>query len=45
MIAIEGIGEHYSIYKKINLERYISEKNLMPNEEIHQMLVEGGFMS
>ncbi|WP_310257192.1 polysaccharide biosynthesis protein [Fictibacillus barbaricus] len=44
-IEIEGLNEHYAAFEKVELESYSSEKNLMTKEEIHQMLVEGGFLT
>ena len=44
-IKIEGINEYYSAFKKVELEGYNSEKNLMSKDEIHQMFVEGGFLN
>jgi FlaA1/EpsC-like NDP-sugar epimerase len=44
-IDIEGLNEHYSSFEKVELESYSSEKNLMTKKEIHQMLVEGGFLT
>ena len=43
-IDIEGLNQHYASYEKVELESYSSEKDLMTKEEIHQMLVEGGFL-
>ncbi|MGA4720457.1 polysaccharide biosynthesis protein [Fictibacillus nanhaiensis] len=44
-IDIEGLNQHYASYKKVELESYSSESDLMTKEEIHKMLVEGGFLS
>lgn len=42
-IEIKSVNEHYANYEKVEYETYSTENDLMTNEEIHQMLVEGGF--
>jgi UDP-N-acetylglucosamine 4,6-dehydratase/5-epimerase len=43
-IQIEGLKEHYSKFKSVNLKDYNSGTNLMNKEEIKEMLLKGGFI-
>ncbi|MEH7587795.1 polysaccharide biosynthesis protein [Priestia megaterium] len=43
-IHIEGLKEHYSKYKPINLINYNSSKELMTKDEIKEMLKKGRFI-
>jgi UDP-N-acetylglucosamine 4,6-dehydratase/5-epimerase len=43
-IQINGLKEHYSKYKPVNLENYNSSTGLMSKKEIKEMLLKGGFI-
>ncbi|MGC4375447.1 polysaccharide biosynthesis protein [Fictibacillus sp. Mic-4] len=43
-IKIEGLYEHYSTFKKVELKSYSSSENLMTKEEIKKMLEKGRFL-
>jgi FlaA1/EpsC-like NDP-sugar epimerase len=43
-IHIEGLKEHYSKYKPVNLESYHSGIGLISKDEIREMLMKGGFI-
>lgn len=43
-IDIKGLKEHYSSYKKFELETYSSADRLISKGEIKQMLIKGGFI-
>lgn len=43
-IHIEGLKEHYSEYKPVDLTDYNSSKELISKDEIKKMLLDGGFI-
>jgi len=43
-IHIEGLKEHYSEYKPVDLIDYNSSKELISKDEIKKMLIDGGFI-
>lgn len=43
-INIPGLREHYSSYAKVDFDSYCSSRSLLSKEEIHSMLVRGGFL-
>lgn len=43
-IYIEGLKEHYSNYKPVNLTNYNSSTGLMCKEEVRELLLKGGFI-
>ncbi|MCM3197157.1 polysaccharide biosynthesis protein [Priestia megaterium] len=43
-IHIKGLKEHYSEYKKVNLDNYNSGVGTISREEIKEMLMKGGFI-
>ncbi|MFC5653492.1 polysaccharide biosynthesis protein [Paenibacillus solisilvae] len=43
-IDIPGLRQHYSSYPKVDFESYSSSQSLLSKEEIHSMLVRGGFL-
>jgi UDP-N-acetylglucosamine 4,6-dehydratase/5-epimerase len=43
-INIDGLKDHYSSYKPVNLENYNSSTGLMSKEEIKELLMKGGFI-
>lgn len=43
-IHINGLKDHYSKYKPVNLQNYNSSTGLMSKEEIKEMLLKGGFI-
>ncbi|GGD49931.1 polysaccharide biosynthesis protein [Paenibacillus nasutitermitis] len=43
-IDIPGLAQHYNEYEKVNFDSFSSNQELMNKEEIHAMLVRGGFL-
>lgn len=43
-IDIPGLRQHYDAYPKVDFESYSSSQSLLSKEEIHSMLVRGGFL-
>ncbi|BBH18700.1 UDP-N-acetylglucosamine 4,6-dehydratase [Paenibacillus baekrokdamisoli] len=43
-IDIPGLRQHYSIYPKVDFVSYSSSQSLLTKDEIHSMLIRGGFL-
>ncbi|MFZ7807526.1 UDP-N-acetylglucosamine 4,6-dehydratase family protein [Bacillus thuringiensis] len=44
-VHIEGLKEYYSNYPSVTLSNYNSQQDLLPKNEVEQMLKKGGFLS